>query len=327
MRRLVGAMSERKKRVWKTRKDFERDLLNSYKTCELQPGEIAAPFGVSLFEYQKNLHKISLPKRVTTALYVLDSLIMDAIIWHHSFAMLLWNDEPSPSQALERALMALHMKISQDSIVVRNLIHAGYDSQAKNLLRSIDEHADAVYYLCLKPEAADEFVCTDDEVSSNEFWWKHIRGSRKIIDDAVRKISGIEGSADKFSNFRSAERKFMSTTHHPSYWGATMPFMVPYRSTSVSMYLYGLPSEYSYRTGKLLFYILAELAVCIGVLNKEIGKRITRKDGDLLQKVVRSGCAHLINMLFLIIDNWNAPIFEFSESMKKFLDDLPKDEA
>lgn len=324
---MATTMFGTKTQTWKSKKGFERDLFASYKMFELQPDGLNVPFGSSLFSYQQKNHKVSLPKRASAGLSILDALMMDAIIWHHSFAMLLLNRVKSQSQTFERAIFALHMKIAQDALVVRNLILAGYDVQAKNILRSIDEHVDTVYYLCLKPELASEFVLTNDEKSANEFWWRHIRKSRKVIDVEIAKISGAGGSSEKFSEFKATEREFLSASHHPSYWASTMSFMAPYRSTSFTNHLFGLPSEYSYRTGKFLFYVLAELALCSGILNKEIRECIARAGDDPLQRVVRRGCGHLTNMFVLTIANWNAPVFGFSSAMDKFLAGLGASDA
>ena len=70
-------------------------------------------------------------------------------------------------------------------MVVRNLINEGFDVQAKNILRSIDEHAYTIFLLAIRPELADDFVLTNDDESANRFWWKHIRGCREVVDKAI----------------------------------------------------------------------------------------------------------------------------------------------
>lgn len=309
--------------MWRSRKDFESDLFKSYKKSRLQLMPRVVPMGAALIGYKARTHKVATPRRVATALRVLDDLMLDAILWHHALAMLL-QAKPDDPNSLQRSISALLMRIVQDAIVVRNLVQAGFDVQAKNLLRSIDEHVDAVYYLCLTPEACEEFVRADDDESTNQFWWKHIRRSHKKIDDAVAQIIKVDAHVREMREFRLAEGRMLSSVPHPSYVASTMPFLVPYKGVNVSMYMFGLPNEYSYRTAKLLFYILAELAVLIGLLNSEIGEVIARKRGDALQKIVRRGRLHLGAMAIRLVQNWNCPLFSNSAEMKRFLKDLPQ---
>jgi hypothetical protein len=173
------------------------------------------------------------------------------------------------------------------------LIQEGFDTQAKNLLRSIDEHVEAIYYLSIKPEVAEEFVSAQDEKSANQFWHNHIKRSRKIIDDAIKGKLKSHAEFTELREFRFEERKTLSMAHHPSYVAATVSFFVPYDSVNVTKYIFGLPSEASYRTGRLLFYILGEMAMFLGFLNDDMKKIISRRRRGLLQRLVRQGQRHL----------------------------------
>ena len=210
--------------------------------------------------------------------------------------------------------MALSRRVAQDAMVVRRLICEGYDVQARNLLRSLDEHLGAIYYLCLKPGACSKFIAAQTEKSANKFWWAHIRGSRKVVEDALSKIVGPE-FVQEMSIFRRSEWSMLSSAHHPSYAACTVPFMVPYSDVNASKYIFGAPSEYSYRTGKLLYYMLAEAALFIGALNKDIGGLIKRKRGPALQAFVRRGQLHLVTMLLQLAANWRCPLFDASSEM------------
>lgn len=165
--------------------------------------------------------------------------------------------------------------------------------QAKNILRSIDEHAYTIFLLAIRPELADDFVLTNDDESANRFWWKHIRGCREVVDKAIGSLLQ-ERDVLRDNVFRTEERQLLSTAHHPSYVASTMPFLVPYNRANISMYMFGLPSEYSYRTAKLLFYILAEISIYIAFLNQGVRKFIEEKSDDPLQEAVECVSSPLV---------------------------------
>jgi hypothetical protein len=115
-------------------------------------------------------------------------MILDAVLWYQALTMLMLEERRGPDPFFQQAIEGLLMRVSQDAMVIRNLIRDGYDAQAKNILRSLDEHADAIYYLCLRPETSEEFVRADDDKSANHFWHRHIKRSRNVIDDAIQKL-------------------------------------------------------------------------------------------------------------------------------------------
>jgi hypothetical protein len=310
--------------MWRTRTDFEADFFASYRKSGLQRARKIVPMGSVLIGEQARIHKTKLPRKVSIALSVLDDLILDAILWHHLLVMLFWGQKPTSTRFFNRAMMALFMRVVQDAIVVRNLIQTGYDAQAKSLLRSIDEHADAIYYLCLRPAEAERFTLTNDDESANRFWWEHFRKSRKIIDEALLRIVKNEHYVREIVEFRMAERASLSAAHHPSYTACTIPFFVPYKSMSETQYMFGSPGEASYRTGKLLFYILAELAILVGRLSKRMNRFIGRDSGNVLQQVVREGRVHLSIMLPNLLCNWDAPLFAPSADLKRMMRELSR---
>lgn len=295
--------------MWKTRAEFERDLFASYLKSGLQrPQYKIVPFGAELFKVRDKRNQA--PKRRLVGPSVIDDLLLDAIVWHHSLAMRLGAAKiGTRHRAFQRALFALLMRVVQDSMVVRNLIKGGYDVQGRNLLRSIFEHIDTIYYLCFVPSASREFVRTNEEESSNKFWWEHIRRSRKMIDEHISQKLKLPEWVE-WEQFRAAEQKMLSSTHHPSYVACTVPFIVPGRGTDIAGYMFGGPPEYTYRTGKLLFFALAEAALCIGALNERMNGIIRQKRGSVIQTMVRKGRVHLLTMLLHLSENWKAPIFE-----------------
>jgi hypothetical protein len=222
------------------------------------------------------------------------------------------------------ALRALLMRVTQDATVIRNLIHDGFDVQARNLLRSADEHVNTIYYLCLRPEVSGEFISAEDEESANQFWHRHIKRSRKFIYDTISRRVQSKLELAELKEFRDAEWKSLSTAHHPSHMAATIPFLIPYESVNVFDYMFGLPSEQSYRTGKLLFYILSEMPLYLGFLNDNLRGIISRAGRGTLQKIVRQGCLHLTAMRLQLVQNWNCPLFASSPEMVRLLKRIGK---
>jgi hypothetical protein len=205
--------------MWRGRKTFEADLFASYKAAGLQEGVARyLPMGATFIEMGAARTRIRKPPRkITAALSVLDDLMLDAIIWYHCVVMVLWPEKPDLDRHFERAMMALFMRVAQDAMVVRNLIQAGFDVQAKNILRSIEEHVDALYLLCIRPELCEDFIRAEDDASINQFWWKHLRGARKTIHKALLEIVKEDAALQEFVEFRKSERAFLSSAHHPSY--------------------------------------------------------------------------------------------------------------
>ena len=308
--------------MWKTRKDFNRDFFESYRSSKFRFGDKIVPIGAALLRAKPKKSKP--PREVSTALLILDDLVLDAIFWTHSLSIRLLNTRSLRKRPnFRRSVFALLMKIGQDAMVVRNLIVDGYDVQARNLLRSIDEHVDALYYLCLRPEVCDEFVLTNDSESANKFWWQHIRRARIVIDAELQRRLKSDLFLE-FSQYKQAERRMFSSAHHPSYVASTVPFLVPYESTSAFDYLFGIPSEYSYRTGRFLFFILAEMSMMLGFLDADIKQLIENRRGGHLQEFVRKGCQHIVRMLLFLSSNEDAPMFSSSKSMEDYMETLPE---
>jgi hypothetical protein len=115
---------------------------------KLQRAKKLLPMGREIIGRELRRKKAAPPKKVSAALTVLDDLILDGILWHQSFTMILWEKKRVPDNEFRKSLLALLMRATQDATVVRNLMKDGYDVQARNILRSIDEHMDAIYYLC-----------------------------------------------------------------------------------------------------------------------------------------------------------------------------------
>jgi hypothetical protein len=309
--------------MWTTRRDFEVTLFGSYELCGLKRARKHGSMGSVLWQVRAD-EKIEVPSTTIVGLSVLDDLISDAILWFNCFSALIPQYvrvcAGKTDADLFRCLSALGMKLVQDSIVTRDLIRGGYDVQARNLLRSINEHVNTIYYICIVPNVCGEFMLTQDEESANTFWYKHIRKARKVIDAKVKQILNVEN----FSHYRDDCQKILSTAHHPSYWAACNCFITPHKGDNMLYYICGIPSDNSFFTGRLLFYMLAELAGCIGALNGDVEKFIVRKRRDLFSKYVVKGRRHLVIMLYALIMNWNAPIFDLSTEMKDFREALSK---
>jgi hypothetical protein len=129
-------------------------------------------------------------------------------------------------------------------------------------------------------------------------------------------MAGIDATISEFSAFKAQERENFSMAHHPTRAASTVPFWVPYKGANMSLYIFGAQSEYSYRTGKYLFYLLAEAVIFMSLFNKDIGAAISRKGRGTLRKLVRGGGQHMITMLLHLIQNWESPLFSSSKEME-----------
>lgn len=311
--------------MWECEADFKTALHHSYEVAKLadfiEPGHTWG----SLVWRARESGEISIPESTKIGLAIIDDLLSDAIIWFTSFhTTLIGNDEHERPSPLFLSIFALSLKLTQDSIVVRDLIVKGYDLQARNLVRSIGEHIDAIYYLCLHPDVCAEFIKTEDEETSNLFWYRHLRTARESID---RKLAQIikDPLVKKFSEFRRNEGQVFSAAHHPSYWACVNSQLIPHSADNIYFNMFGIPSDYSFRTGKFLFNNLAECAIIMPIICKPIGNHIKSLGDDHPFKIfVRRGTVHLITMTFAIIENWNAPVFRLSEELESILKSLPK---
>ena len=219
------------------------------------------------------------------------------------------------------------MKIAILGAGAMGSVYAGLLASAGNDVWVVDtweEHVDAIHLLCIHPPLCEGFIRADDDESINQFWWKHLRNARKTVHKALLEKAKVDAELLELFEFRESERATLSSVHHPSYVACIIPFMSPYGSNE-TRYLYGLPSEWSFRTGKLLFYILAEGALFTTFLNEDLGRLIKegRKD-DPLHDLVRRGLQHLATMLLLLVKNWDCPLFGKSTQCEAWLQHLPK---
>lgn len=74
--------------MWKTRKDFERDLVESYRSSEMDFGQESRSLGRQFLNVgPKNKRP---PNEVAKTLSILDDLILDAVFWSHAFSIELY---------------------------------------------------------------------------------------------------------------------------------------------------------------------------------------------------------------------------------------------
>jgi hypothetical protein len=295
--------------MWTTEADFHDELYRSYKDAKLTDYAVPGHALGSVVWAVRESEEIIIPQSTKRGLSIVDYLLSDAIFWVAAFHMTLIANNGEKATPLFRTIFALTLKVTQDSVVVRDLIVRGYDLQARNLVRSIGEHIDAIYYLCLHPEACDEFVRTEDEEGANQFWHRHLKKARGAIDKKLMQMIETPNASiiEKFSEFRRQEGETFSAAHHPSFWVCLASQYIPNSSGNIFFNMFGIPSDYSFRTGKYLFYSLAECAVLMPIFCKPIGDHIlSLEELDPFRVYVRRGVPHLISMIFAVIENWDA---------------------
>ena len=135
-------------------------------------------------------------------------------------------------------------------------------------------------------------------------------------------ILSVAGLSD-LRSFRRSERRFLSSIHHLSYWAGTIPFLAPSSSGNFLDSHFGVRSEYSFRTGKVLFSALAELMFVIPFISTEV-KGIVESSASF-EAYLSKGRLHILDMFLLVVQNWNSPVFENSRELDDLMQFLPKD--
>ncbi len=309
--------------MWNSREDFDAFLRDAYQEFGLSSDDLKSQAIGSVLWDLRDQTKITVPTSTEIGLSILDALISDAILWNNLFYahLIAFSKNAETKSAFLQSMWALFAKITQDTIIVRDLINAGYDVQARNALRSLEEHIDFAIYLCLHPDVGSEFVETQDEEAANKFWYKHIR---KVSDNVARDLSSRLGEGlSQIAAFRREERKVLSAAHHPSYWACTMLLLSPSEPDNVLNNIFGVRSEFSFRTGKLLFFSLSFLIILLRRINEQVDAFISSIPGDNQFEVfLKSGEAYFRKTLRSLVENWDAPVFGESQEFRLFADSL-----
>jgi hypothetical protein len=112
------------------------------------------------------------------------------ISWMISLFTVVYGRETQHSN-FDRSVWVILAKAIADAMAIRHLIVAGYDVQAKILVRSAGEYLELLVCILDDPQLADEFVLADTPETARDFWLKHLaKGQvRKKMNAACRNSS------------------------------------------------------------------------------------------------------------------------------------------
>ena len=159
--------------------------------------------------------------------------ILDELIsWEISLFTTIWATHGNGKfPKFERAVVVLLMKVIADSLAMRELILAGFDAQARVLLRSAGEHLELLVAVIDDPQLADQFVLSDTPERAWFFWSQHLaKGEiRKKMKAAWSTFfrGEAEDTAKWFSNWGNGWVQRLSGMTHPSMAGGFMSGLPP----------------------------------------------------------------------------------------------------
>ncbi len=146
--------------------------------------------------------------------------------WFANLAILLMFSlivAPSGDIQLRRVLACVIGNISSQIIAIRKLVLSGLDVQAKQLLRILIENIDVSLLIAQDKDALGDFELTIDELSSNDFWHKHI-SKGKIRTKIHSKLGEVIGrdAYREFEQYFKQEEQILGMAIHPSLGAAQM---------------------------------------------------------------------------------------------------------
>jgi len=132
------------------------------------------------------------------------------------------------SQKLSICLTTLSGRVFQDAICVRELVVGGFLVQSNVVTRSLIESIDVMHLLNSRPELAEEFINTEDNKRSSDFWHKYC--SKNKIHRIVKErwlwfLKGDEDTAASFHEQRERYVDLMGMSSHPSFASSFSTFM------------------------------------------------------------------------------------------------------
>lgn len=133
-----------------------------------------------------------------------------------------------------RCFLVLTSKIISDLFAIRHLCVEGFDIAAKTLLRSTIEYIDILTIVAIEPSIGREFVDTESNEDSNNFWSKYLRGGKKgsKARRLMRKAWVKRGLASDYQMAVEFDKWFyeysdlLMMSSHPSWHGGALSNLV-----------------------------------------------------------------------------------------------------
>jgi len=139
-----------------------------------------------------------------------------------------------PLTTFEKAIILILGKIIADSMAIRHLVLAGFDTSARTILRSVSEYMESLVAIIHQPSFADDFMKSDTPETAQAFWEQHLRGGkiRRRVTAAwldFFKTSGDPTVAEWFANWGRSSTPMLSGLTHPSVGGGLFA-LIPHKA-------------------------------------------------------------------------------------------------
>lgn len=164
------------------------------------------------------------------------------------------------------AYIVLLSSIISTLFSARHLVIAGYDVQARQIVRSLREHADLFIAMYLDKSLIPLFLKTDTPERGNQFWHSKIskRKLRKRIDKHWKDELGLGDTYQAISEWRDEEESVLSMAAHPTMMSGFMATAVPgFKETQPWPGIFGARGATSIRTLAYAIFSVGDLALLV----------------------------------------------------------------
>lgn len=213
----------------------------------------------------------------------------------------------NPSQKLSICLTALSGRVFQDAVCVRELAVGGFFVQSNVVTRSLIESIDVMHLLNSHPDLAEEFIQTEENKRSSDFWHKYC--SKNKIHRIVKErwlwfVRGDEKVATSFHGQREQYTDLMGMSSHPSFASSFSTFMDSVQEESnIAMNAMGSISHMSKFTMHLILLRVFEYGILWS--GPEIG--LYRGDKSITKSTLHDNIEKGLSVLFSIVMTLNDP--------------------
>jgi hypothetical protein len=201
------------------------------------------------------------------------ALLDECISWFISLYTVVYTEYAKEVglTTFEKAILMILSKVIADSIAIRHLVLAGFDTSARTILRSVSEYMEVLVAIIHQPTFANEFVKSDTPESAQIFWEEHLRGGkiRRRVTAAWTDffMESDRDAAKWFANWGRGASPLLSGLSHPSFAGglfAAIPLKVHYKEENW-LGIWGQKAESSVET----IYIYLQFIFPILLLSHE----------------------------------------------------------
>jgi hypothetical protein len=171
------------------------------------------------------------------------------------------------STVLCRSFLVIGAAIVSLTASIRQLVLSGHELPSRHLMRCLREYVDLQCILQMNPSLCEQFVKTQDEVSANAFWHRHL--SKSKFKKSLNSTDISREAVTEYISWRDCEDKVFAMASHPSF-GASAGLVLLPRIGEKPEEIYdwfgflGICSMSSVRTVEYAIYTLGHYAaICV----------------------------------------------------------------